>query len=132
MDCPACGEMTLVVSLPSDLREYLPRDSEIVVVCRTCLTVTPAESDATDDPKVIPALSTTLPDDPDTALAMALLVTLCESLALHRAEIENLVSWIERAGVDPLSALDRLADDPDLDLVLDVERRRHQLVQLLD
>ncbi|MCL7418215.1 MAG: DUF6276 family protein [Halalkalicoccus sp.] len=38
---------------------------------------------------------------------------------------------MERAGVDPLSALDHLENDPDLDLELDVERRRHQLVQLL-
>jgi hypothetical protein len=132
MDCPACGEMTLVVSIPSDLREYLPRDSEIVVVCRTCLTVTPAESDTTDDPDAIAALSTALSEDPDTALAIALLVTLCESLALHRAAIEELVLRIERAGVDPLSTLDHLRDDPDLDLALDVERRRHQLIQLLD
>lgn len=130
MDCPTCGDETLLVSAP-DLGEYLPGEPETVTVCRTCLTVAPTETTAVDDRAAVTHLSTALPDDPDIALALALLVTLCESLALYRSEIEALVSRIERAGVDPLSTLDRLASDPDLDLALDVERRRPQLVQLL-
>ncbi|WP_122088107.1 DUF6276 family protein [Halalkalicoccus subterraneus] len=130
MDCATCGGETLLVSA-SDLGAYLPDEPETVAVCRTCLTVAPAETDATDDPSDVTALSTGLPDDPDTALALALLVTLCESLALYRSEIEDLVERIELAGVDPLSALDHLQNDPTVDLALDVERRRHQLVQLL-
>lgn len=130
MDCPACGGETLLVSA-LDLGGDLPGEPETLAVCRTCVTVSPAEANTTDDPTAVAHLSTGLPDDPETALAMALLVTLCESLALNRREIEELVSRIERAGTDPLSTLDYLANDPDLDLVLDVERRRPQLVQLL-
>ena len=131
MDCPVCGGETLLVSA-LDLGGYLPGDPETLAVCRTCVTVSPAEANTTDDPTAVAHLSTGLPNDPETALAMALLVTLCESLALNRSEIEELVSRIERAGTDPLSTLDYLANDPALDLVLDVERRRPQLVQLLE
>ncbi|ADJ13781.1 DUF6276 family protein [Halalkalicoccus jeotgali] len=131
MDCATCGGDTLLVSAP-DLGAYLPGEPETVSVCRSCLSVAPAETEPTDDRTAVAALSTGLPDDPDTALALALFVTLCESLALYRSEIEVLVERIERAGVDPLSALDYLQEDPALDLALDVERRRHQLVQLLD
>lgn len=131
MDCATCGSETLVVSSP-DLGAYLPGEPGVVAVCRTCLTVTPAEADARDDPESVAGLSNALPDDPDAALAMALVVTLCESLALYRAELEELVTRVERAGTDPLLALDYLDDDPDLALALDVERRRHQLVQLLE
>ncbi|KYH25189.1 hypothetical protein HAPAU_27730 [Halalkalicoccus paucihalophilus] len=130
MDCATCGDETLLVSAP-DLVAYLPGEPGTIAVCRTCLSVVPAEAEPVDDPADVAALSTGLPDDPDTALALALLVTLCESLALYRSEIEELVERIERAGVDPLSALDHLENDPSLDLALDVERRRHQLVQLL-
>lgn len=130
MDCPTCGGETLLVPA-SDLGAYLPGEPETLVVCRTCLTVAPAEADAVDDPESVAALSTALPDDPETALAMALVVTLCESLALYRTEIEELVTRIEQAGVDPLSTLTHLQNDPALDLALDVERRRPQLVQLL-
>jgi Family of unknown function (DUF6276) len=130
MDCATCGDETLLVSAP-DLGAYLPGEPGTIAVCRTCLSVVPAEAEPVDDPADVTALSTGLPDDPDTALALALLVTLCESLALYRSEIEELVERIERAGVDPLSALDHLENDPALDLALDVERRRHQLVQLL-
>lgn len=131
MNCPACGETALVVALPDGLREYLPGDPEIVTVCRRCLTTAPLDEGSADDVAAVADLSDGFPSDPETALSMALLVTLCDSLALYRAEIEALVSRIERAGVDPLLTLDRLAADPDLDLVIDVERRRPQLVQLL-
>lgn len=132
MDCPACGESTLVIAFPDDLREYLPGDPETAAVCRRCLTIAPLEEGpSTDDVTAVADISDGLPSNPETALSMVLFVTLCESLALNRSEIEALVSRIERAGVDPLSTLDRLESDPDLDLAIDVERRRHQLVQLL-
>ncbi|MFC6905640.1 DUF6276 family protein [Halalkalicoccus tibetensis] len=131
MSCPTCGGEPLFVPAP-ELGAYLPGEPRVVAVCRTCLTVTPTEADATDDPESVAELSNALPDDPDAALAMALVVTLCESLALYRAELEELVTRVERAGTDPLLALDYLADDPDLAIALDVERRRPQLVQLLE
>lgn len=131
MQCPECDGDTLVVTVPDELHGYLPSDPDTAAVCRRCLTTTPHDGPATDDPAAVAVLSDELPSDSETALSMALMVTFCGSLALYRAEIEELVSRIERAGVDPLSALDRLAADPDLDLAIDVERRRPQLVQLL-
>lgn len=131
MDCPACGETALVVTLPDDLREYLPSDPALVAVCQRCLTATPVEVGSPGDVAAVADLSDGLPSDPETALSMVLLVTLCESLALYRSEIEELVARIERAGIDPLSTFDHLKNDPDVELALDVERRRHQLVQLL-
>lgn len=133
MDCSECGgSVLLIVSLPTELREYLPGDPETVTVCRRCLTVAPIEAEPVDDSRDVAALSPAVPDESEVALATALLVTLCESLALNRTEIEELVTRIERAGVDPLSTLDYLANDSELDLVLDVERRRPQLVQFLE
>lgn len=131
MQCPECDGEVLPVAVPDELRGYLPSDPDTAAVCRRCLTTTPHDGPATDDPTAVADLSVELPSDPGTALSIAMLVTLCESLALYRSEIEELVSRIERSGIDPLSALDRLAAAPDLELVLDVERRRPQLVQLL-
>lgn len=131
MQCPECDGDVLAVAVPDELRGYLPSDPDTAAVCRRCLTTTPCDETATDDPLAVADLSDELPSDPDAALSMALMVTLCGSLALYRSEIEELVARIERAGVDPLSTLDRLAHDPGLDLAIDVERRRPQLVQLL-
>lgn len=130
MQCSECDGEVLVVAVPDELRGYLG-DPDVAAVCRRCLTTTPYEGPATDDSEAVADLSDALPSNPDAALAVTTFVTLCGSLALHRSEIEKLVSRIERAGVDPLSALDRLATDPDLDLAIDVERRRTQLTQLL-
>jgi len=49
----------------------------------------------------------------------------------HRAEIMALYEEVERAGVDPLLVLDRLARDPDVRTDIDLAGRRRQLEQLL-
>lgn len=131
MQCPECDGDTLATPVPDELRDYLTGDPGVVAVCRRCLTTTPIDGPATDDPEAVADLSDALPSDPEAALSVAVFVTLCGSLALNRSAIETLVSRIERTGVDPLSALDRLAADPDIELAIDVERRRTQLVQLL-
>ncbi len=132
MDCPVCGADAPVIDFPADFQAFRPGEPDRIGICRRCLTASPAESEPVEvDLVFVTELSTALPSDPETALGVALLVTLCDSLAVYRAEIEDLVSRIERAGVDPLSTLDRLAADPDLNLAIDVERRRPQLVQLL-
>lgn len=132
MDCPVCGADALVVECPADLRGFRPDEPDTLGVCRCCLTTAPAGDESVEaDLADVGDFSTALPSDSETALAITLLVTLCDSLAVYRSEIEELVGRIERAGVDPLSTLDRLAADPALDLVIDVERRRPQLVQLL-
>jgi hypothetical protein len=131
MQCPECDGDVLVVAVPDELRGYLPDDPATAAVCRRCLTTTPHDGPAVDEPGAVADLSDALPSNPEAALSVAVFVTLCGSLALNRSEIETLVSRIERAGVDPLSALDRLAAAPDIDLAIDVERRRTQLTQLL-
>lgn len=134
MRCPVCDDQTIVTAFPEDLRGYLPDDPGTVAVCRRCLTVTPLDGDngsTADDPSTVADLSDALPSDPRAALLVAVFVTLCDSLALYRSEIEELVARIEHAGVDPLSTLDRLAADPTVELPFDAERRRPQLVQLL-
>lgn len=133
MGCSSCGGAVLTVPVPDDLRGYLPGDPEVSTVCRSCLLVEPSDAPSSDaeDIAAVAELSTALPGDPGTAFAIATMVTLCDSLALYRNELETLVSRIERSGVDPVLALDRLAADPDFDLLVDAERRRDQLVQLL-
>jgi hypothetical protein len=131
MQCPECDGEVLVVAVPDELRGYLPDDPDTAAVCRRCLTTTPHDGPATDDPEAVADLSDALPANSEAALSVAVFVTLCGSLALNRSEIEELVSRIERAGVDPLSALDRLAADPAVELAIDVGRRRTQLAQLL-
>lgn len=133
MGCSACGGAVLSVPVPDDLRGYLPGDPETATVCRSCLLVEPFDDEPAEDAiRAVAEFSTALPDDPHTAFALATMVTLCDSLALYRNELESLVSRIERSGIDPVLALDRLAADPDLDLLVDAERRRDQLVQLLE
>jgi hypothetical protein len=77
------------------------------------------------------ALDDAFPSNPDDAVPLVLLVGLLDSLALHRAEITALLERVERAGTDPLLAVDRLADSYGDDAHVDLARRRHQLEQLL-
>lgn len=128
--CPECSGPTVVRPLPAELRGYLPGDPETVGICPRCVVVAPV-----DEPPTGPAdetLPATLPDDEDARLTLVTLVTLLSSLALYREECEELVARLERRGIDPILALERLATDPDVELPFDLERRRAQLVQLLE
>ena len=49
-----------------------------------------------------------------------------------RAALEELLVATERAGVDPLLVLDRLHAQGGVQPGFDLDRRRHQLQQLLD
>jgi len=69
--------------------------------------------------------------NPDAAVPFVLLVGLVPSLARYRSEISALLEVVERAGTDPLLALDRLADDPGVESDTDLRGRRRQLEQLL-
>jgi hypothetical protein len=64
-------------------------------------------------------------------IAMALLTGLLDSLATYHDEIEQLVETLERAGTDPLLVLGRLDRESDLDPEVPLDRRRHQLQQVL-
>jgi len=63
--------------------------------------------------------------------ALALALGLLDSLALRRDAIDDCCSYAERAGADVLLTLDRLAGADGLDPHFDIERRRHQLAELL-
>jgi hypothetical protein len=129
MDCPECGTEAVAFAVPEEYDEYVPGSEAAVALCPTCLTLEPAT-----DPPAEPAfdrMGAGFPDDPAAAVPMALLVGLLDSLALHREEISALLAEVERAGVDPLLVLDRLATDPTVETDLDLAGRRRQLEQLL-
>lgn len=129
MTCPACGGDQLALAVPADLREYLPEESERVAVCTHCLSLAPTDEPPADDPD-FGRISDAFPGG-DAGAALALAVGLLDSLALYRSELSALLERVERAGVDPLLALDRLDADEDVDPQFDVARRRAQVEQLL-
>lgn len=129
MHCPDCGADAVAFAVPADLREYLPEGTEGAALCAECLRVHPA--DEPDGAPDFAAVSDAFPTSEDAAVPMALLVGLLSSLALYREEISALVARVEAAGADPLLVVDRLATDPTLSPAADLERRRHQLEQLL-
>ncbi|WP_458207485.1 DUF6276 family protein [Haladaptatus sp. NG-SE-30] len=129
MNCPECGEERLPFAVPPELHEHVPSESASVLICTRCLALDPIENpetELTDFTRV----SDALPDDRETAAAMAIATALLSSLALYRQRIDALFDRVEQAGVDPLLVLDRLADDPELDPHFDIASRRRQLLQL--
>jgi len=128
MDCPNCDEPTVRARVPGAYREYAPDDAAAIAVCTRCLTVSPGE-----EPETTPTwaeISDALPTD-DRAVPLVLFVDHLDSLATNRAAIEALVAALERDGVDAFATVDRLAADRTLQPTVDLERRRHQLEQLL-
>ena len=128
MDCPDCGAPSVAFSVPPDLREYAPDDGSAAAICTDCLGVHPATPP--DDDPAFDSVSEAFPTG-SAAVPTALLVGLLSSLAVNREAIADLVDRVERAGADPLLIVDRLAADPDLSPAVDLDRRRHQLEQLL-
>jgi len=131
MDCPECGAATVSFAVPSDLREYLPAAAPGAALCTRCLALRPVEDPPAGPESDFERVGETFPSNPEAAVPMALLVGLLSSLATNRAEISALLERVERAGTDPLLALDRLAADPDVDAAVDLRTRRRQLEQLL-
>ncbi|MFB6311818.1 MAG: DUF6276 family protein [Salinirussus sp.] len=130
MDCPECGATMLAFPVPPEHRSALPAGLTGAALCTRCLTLQPVEDPPTELPDVA-AISDAIPADADAAVPLALLLGRLENLALYRSEIAALLDAVERAGVDPLLVLDRLAADPDLEPVADLRRRRKQLEALL-
>jgi len=129
MDCPACGVTPVAFAVPEPLRELLPGTETAVALCPACLQLQPAtEPPAEPD---FERVHGSFPTDPDAAVPMALLLGLLDELALYRSEISALLERVERAGVDPLLVLSRMATDPAVDPDISLDTRRHQLEQLL-
>ncbi|WP_293032425.1 DUF6276 family protein [Natronococcus sp.] len=137
MACSACGsDATIALSLSAEYRDDEPSNATAITVCTRCLTVDPVGNDV--DPAIEPdddpdfsRISDALPTRPERAVPLLLAIDLSSSLATNRAAIESLLEDVERAGTDPLLAIDRLIDDPTVEPAVDLERRRHQFEQLL-
>jgi len=128
MDCPNCDTATVRGPVPDAYREFAPEESVGVAACPLCLTVTPCSApSSTPDWTTV---SDALPAD-ERAVGVLLLVGLLDSLATNRAAIESLLATLEGDGVDAFATIDRLAADRTLDPTVALERRRHQLEQLL-
>lgn len=130
MDCPECGTETISFPVEPSLHEYLPGEDSGAAICPRCLTLQPVA----DPPAEIPdftGISDAFPSNDDAAVPMALMLGLLSSLATYRQEISALLERVERAGVDPLLVVDRLAEDPTVESKTDLAGRRRQLEQLL-
>jgi hypothetical protein len=128
MECQECSAATVSFAVPAEYSPYLPGEESAVALCSRCLAVQPATEPAADPD--FERVSDSFPSG-DAAVPLALLLGLLENLALYRSEITELLGAVERAGTDPLLALDRLAADPDIETDLDLSGRRRQLEQLL-
>ncbi|ELY79992.1 DUF6276 family protein [Natrinema gari] len=140
MTCSECGAPTIQLSVPAAYRTDAPSAAAVVSFCTRCLSLEPApqadrDGTGTDDGEPAPAdfqrVSDAFPTRPERAVPLALALGLCSSLATNRTDIELLLREVEGAGGDPLLVLERLSDDPSVEPAFDLERRRHQLEQLL-
>jgi len=137
MSCPVCGAHTVAFAVPSALRDHAPESSAYVAICSTCLRTHAVDSDdagdgdgAGDAEPDFQLVHDSFPGG-EAGAALALALGLLDALALRRDAIDDCCSYAERAGADVLLTLDRLAIDDELDPHFDVERRRHQLAELL-
>ena len=126
--CPNCGGDAIAFTVPADLRAYAPDSGAHAALCSTCLR-THAAGDGPADP-TFAAVHESFPDG-EAGAALALALGLLDSLALRRDAIDDCCSYAERAGADVLLTLDRLATADGLEPHFDIERRRHQLAELL-
>jgi len=129
MDCQDCGAATVAFAVPEDFDDCVPGGESVVALCPRCLALQPAAEPA--EQPAFGRVSDEFPNNPDAAVPLALLLGLVGNLALYRAEITELLEAVERAGTDPLLALDRLSRDPTVETELDLAGRRRQLEQLL-
>ena len=130
MVCSACGSSTITFAVPDTYTEYVPAGSSAASFCPRCLTLEAADSPADVDPD-FSRVSDAFPTRPDRAVPLAIALGLCSSLVTNRDAIESLFSDVEAAGTDPLLVIDRLCRDPGVEPAIDLERRAHQLEQLM-
>jgi hypothetical protein len=130
MDCPACGSSAVTFEIPEEFEAYTPAAAPSAGLCTRCLRLSPIDDPTGIESPDFTRLSQSFPTDRG-GIAMALLVGLLDSLATYHDEIEALVEHLERSGTDPLLVLDRLDREADLDPEVPLDRRRHQLQQVL-
>lgn len=132
MDCPNCRARTVVFDVPSEYRPYAPDETDRAALCPECLVLTAAGNDPADPEPRFDRISSAFPTDEAAAVPLAIAIGLLDSLALNRAALQELVPAAESAGADPLLLLDRLHVQGGVDPEFDIDRRRHQLEQLLE
>lgn len=128
MGC-SCSVDPVAFAVPDSLRECAPDGADAATICPTCLDVEPAPESSPTDP-AFDRISDAFPDG-EGGVALALALGLLDSLALNRSEIETALEAAERAGADPLLAIDRLIAAPNVDPRIDLERRRDKVESLL-
>jgi hypothetical protein len=128
MPCSACGGETVAFAVPAALREHAPGSSAHATLCSSCLRTAPADEGPSES--TFAAVHESFPSG-EAGAALALALGHLDSLALRRDAVDDCCSYAERAGADVLLTLDRLAGEPALDPRFDVERRRHQLAEML-
>lgn len=123
--------------VPESSRDHLPDwppDTEpTATFCPVCLTLEGPATGNNIEPAEDPDFSHVSDAFPtgEAAVPFALALGLCSSLATNREAIAALLREVERAGTDPLLAMDRLLEDPSVEPAIDLARRRHQVEQLL-
>ncbi|WP_312911460.1 DUF6276 family protein [Natronosalvus caseinilyticus] len=127
MNC-SCDVDPIAFAVSSSLRAYAPEEADAAAICPHCLRVEPATSGAGDPD--FSRVSVSFPSG-DAGIALALAIGLCDSLATNRTKLEGALEAVERHGADPLLAIDRVLAEPSVEPAVDLERRRHQLEQLL-
>lgn len=131
MDCPACGEPTVVFGVPDNHRPHAP--GAAAALCPDCLTLTAGLSDApapakADFDRVVEGFP-----EGDTGAAMAIAVgLLVDSLALNRHAVRELFDAVSDAGHDPWLVIERLAAAGTVQPEADLGKLRQQLEQLWD
>ena len=132
MACPECDADRIRFSVPEDYREYTPEEAAIATFCPRCLTLEPVDDGTpADENSEFSRVSDAFPTGSDRAIPLAIALGLSTSLATNRDAIGSLLRETERSGTDPLLVIDRLVADPAVEPAMDLERRAHQLEQLL-
>jgi hypothetical protein len=132
MDCDACGGEAVAVQVPPAVRSATPEVDGAIAICTACLATGQAAAADATEPGVLADRVGALPADPTGAVAVAVAVDRCRSLAVNRGTIEALFGVVEAAGHDPLLALDRVAADSSLNPAADLDRRLSQLEGLAE
>ncbi|AXR76810.1 DUF6276 family protein [Natrarchaeobaculum sulfurireducens] len=130
MVCSACGSLTITFAVPNPYMEYVPAAPSAASFCSRCLTLEATDSPADADPD-FSRVSDAFPTRADRAVPLAIALGLCSSLVTNREAIESLFSDAEAAGTDPLLVINRLCRDPGVEPAIDLDRRAHQLEQLM-
>ena len=132
MDCPNCRARTVVFDVPPEYRSHVPEEADRAALCPECLTLTATGDDSVDTDPRFDRISSAFPTDGAAAVPLAIAIGLLDSLALNREALRELIPAAESAGADPLLLLDRLHVQGGVDPAFDIDRRRHQLQQLLE